>query len=201
MIKAILFDADGMTITPKNIFSVQFGLDFKIPQEKILPFFQKEFQDCLTGKADLKKAIVPYLKQWHWYKSTDELLEYWFKSEHIINHRLINLVKKLRHKKGIKCYLAMNQEKYRDKYIRKKMDLEKAFDGIFSSVLIGFQKPAKEFFNYIMRYLKNIKKNEILSWDDKKEYVVAARKFGFKAEQYINYQQFIKSMKKYKFFV
>lgn len=58
MIKAIIFDTDGMTVN-SEMFSVQFNKDYGVPMDNLLPFFKNEFQPCLVGKADLKNDPSP----------------------------------------------------------------------------------------------------------------------------------------------
>jgi len=188
MIKAILFDADGMLINTES-FSVQYSRDFKVSQEKILPFFQNEFQLCLIGEADLKKVIKPYLALWQWNKSVDDFLQYWFKSEHRIDDRIVNVIHELR-QKDIRCYLATNQEKYRTQYMRDEMGFAHVFDGIFSSAEAGSKKPSTEFFDYVFEMLPGLNKKDIVFWDDKEENVIAARDYGFQAEQYTSFEDF-----------
>lgn len=188
MIKAIIFDTDGMIITT-DPFSVQYSREFGISYEKILPFFKTEFQLCLVGKADLREILKPHLKEWGWSKSVDELLEYWFKSESHIDQCLVEIIKELR-QRGIECYLATNQEKYRTQYMREKMGFNTIFNRIFSSAQVGFKKPTVEFFDYVVKQLPEINKEEILFWDDKEENVTAARNYGLEARQYVNFENF-----------
>lgn len=195
--KAIIFDCDGMIIATE-MFSTHLSKKYKIPLEQILEFFENEFLLCLIAKADLKKELKKYLKKWSVNKSAEEILAWWFKLEDKVDNRIIKVVKKLKNK-GIKCYLATNQEKYRTDYIIKNMVLGKIFDNIFSSSLIGFRKPEKKFYLYIYnsirKDIKNIKKSEILYWDDKKENIKAAKEFGFRAELYENFLKFQKKIK------
>ncbi len=75
MIKAIVFDAEGMVVSSK-IFSHELEKDFGISASLFLPFFKTTFQKCLVGKADLKKELQPLIKTWGWHGSVDELLDY-----------------------------------------------------------------------------------------------------------------------------
>lgn len=132
-----------------------------------------------------------------WEKSVEELLRYWFKSEHKVDENIIEAIKKLR-QRGIKCYLATNQEKYRTEYFIHQMGLGRVFDGIFSSASIGAKKPEPAFFSHIKKSLAAVQGSEILYWDDAEENVKAAREFGFKAEVYTTFDQFKRKMTEYK---
>jgi len=190
MVKAIIFDADGMVVIPiGGKFSEHLARDFGISTETTVEFFKNEFQKCLIGKADLKQELKKYLEEWGWQKSIDELLEYWFTSEKNVDERVISTIKELR-KRGIKCYLATNQEKYRTTYFAKQMGFGKVFDAMFSSAHIGYKKPTAQFFENIIQELPDVKKEEILFWDDKEEHVRGAQQFGFQAELYRNFEDF-----------
>jgi len=187
--KVILFDADGVVIRTE-FFSVQYGKKFGLPPEKMLAFFNGIFQNCLIGKADLKKVIKPYLRQWKWDKNVDDFLLYWFKAEDKPDKRVINLVKELR-KNAIHCYLATNQEKYRTEYIRNQMGFGKIFNGIFSSAEIGSKKPQQIFYEHIFQELKKhgFTKDQIMLIDDRSSHVDGAKKAGIDACLYTEFKQ------------
>ncbi len=189
-IKAIIFDADGMIFTGP-LFSVRLAKEYNIDYKKVLPFFENEFKLCLVGKADLKEEIKKYFKPWNWRKSVEALLDYWFTKNEEIDKRIIKTITVLR-KKGLKYYLAMNQEKYRTAYLNDILNFKNIFDYIFSSCNIGFKKPESGFYQYISNYLKEnkIKTNEVLYWDDREKNMVTAKKFGFQTELYRNFEDF-----------
>ena len=56
MIKIILFDADGVLLTG-TMFSKYLQKYLGINEDIIQPFFDNEFQKCLTGEADIKKEL------------------------------------------------------------------------------------------------------------------------------------------------
>lgn len=195
--KCILFDADGVVIN-SELFSVQYQKQFGISNDKMLPFFKGIFQDCLVGKADLKKVVLPYLKNWKWTGTVDEFLQFWFKTEHHIDKKMIELIKILQNK-NIKCYLATNQEKYRTKYIKNEMGFKDTFDYIFSSAEIGFKKPEREFYEFIFNWLnkiESINKNEIFYIDDSQESIDVAKIFGINAYFYTDFNNFTEQINK-----
>jgi len=195
-IKCILFDADGVTIisTP---FSRHLEKDYGITQEMTSQFFNGIFRECLVGKADLKKELPDYLKEWKWPGSLDKFLGYWFSSESVVDKRVLDVIASYR-KDGIPCYLATNQEKYRTEYIRNQMGFGRLFDGIFSSAYLGCKKPDNEFFEGVYQALEkeyDVKKKEIMFCDDSAKHVDAARKFGFNAFQYKDFISFKRKLK------
>lgn len=192
MAKVIIFDTDGMMVN-SEMFNIQHSRKFSIPIDEMLPFFKGIFQDCLTGKADLKKVIIPWLKKWKWAGTADELLSWWFRAEHNIDQNLVREIKILKNK-GIKCYLATNQEKYRTEYMKKQMGFENLFDKIFSSAEISHKKPQKEFFEIIYKKIIKdalVKKDEIMFWDDERKNIERAKELGFNAHLYKNFENFL----------
>jgi putative hydrolase of the HAD superfamily len=187
MIKALLIDADGVIINAEY-FSIQYSRDFGIDSNAMMPFFNSLFQQALIGKADLKEIVQPYLIEWKWRKSIDEFLDYWFKAENKINKPLIEVVKNIQ-RKGIKCYIATNQEKYRTQYMMEHMGFDKLFDGIFSSAHIGHIKPQKEFYQSIIKKL-SLPAEQILFWDDTPSHINGAKKSGIQAELYTSFDDF-----------
>jgi HAD superfamily hydrolase (TIGR01509 family) len=195
MIKAILFDADGVLINGE-MFSTVLERDYGIPPEKTLPFFQGIFQETIIGNADLKEIIAPHLKKWGWNKSVDELLETWFTAEHSTDEELIAYIQQLR-KDGIVCCLATNQEKYRIAYMLEHMGFKDAFDKIFASAHMGFMKPDVRFFAKAFEDLRDVEKGEVLFWDDSPKKVAGAKEFGIHAEVYTTFEDFKEKMRGY----
>lgn len=190
MIKAIIFDADGMVIKKGLRFSDYLEKDSGISNEITKDFFDNEFQKCLIGRADLKEELAKHIEKWGWTRSLEDLLDYWFSVENRADSDLISLIQILR-KKGILCYLATNQEKYRTEYLKNVMGFTREFDEIFSSAYIGYKKPQSEFFEYVLKSLPaNLEKNEVSYWDDDEKHVEAAQQFGFQANFYTNLEDF-----------
>jgi len=189
MIKTILFDTDGMVIRREMYFSQRFSQEFNIPLGMVLPFFKNEFRLCLIGKADLKQELAKYFDQWNWQKSADDLILFWFEHESNLDQKILESVRTLR-EKGFRCYLDTNNEKYRIQYLLENFGLKNHFDGLFTSVDLGFTKPQPEFWSAIHDQLSQPDKSEVLVWDDGQENVESAKEFGFQSELYSGFDAY-----------
>lgn len=178
-IKAILLDADGLLLKQQRYFSEIYSEQYNVPSELIIPFFKEKFGDCQKGVADMKDELVPFLKQWGWDKTVEEFLDYWFSSCTEIDPDVLEIVKNLR-KKGFKCYLTTDQEKYRGEYIKKNLGLENNLDGFFYSYELGYSKMEVEFFETILKKL-NFESSEVMFCDDDKKNVEIAKNLGISA--------------------
>lgn len=192
MIKHILFDADGVLIH-SEMFSRQIEREYGIPRDKLTEFYQGPFPQTIAGKADLKEIIESYLKKWNWPKTVDDYLQEWFEYEHNLDERIVEYVQRLR-AKGIHCYVATNQEKYRAQYMIEKMGFKDSFDKLFASAHLGSQKPDLEFFDKVLKEI-DAQKDEVLFWDDSHENVAGAKAFGIHAEFFESFEKFKTIMK------
>lgn len=176
-----------------EMFSLQVAREYGIPQEKMQEFYKGIFQGTLVGKGDLKEIIAPYLKAWGWPKTVEDYLNEWFKYEHVLDKEIIKYAQKLR-AKGIKCYIATNQEKYRAQYMIDHMGFGQSFDKLFASAHLGIGKPEQEFFAKVVQEI-GAKKDEVLFWDDTQENVNGANEFGIHGEFFESFEAFKTIMK------
>jgi len=191
MITTLILDADGVLIHGKT-FSERLSRDYDVDRAKEKEFFTGKFQECLVGKADLKDSIAPYLASFGWKGTVDELLDYWFSEEYILNKELMEYVGTLR-KSGVRVVLATNQEKYRTQYMLDHMGFDGLFDKIYSSAHLGLKKPAIEFFAHVVEDMQ-VNKDQVLFWDDDQRNIDGALEYGIHAEFYSDYELFLKTM-------
>ncbi|HSX30370.1 MAG TPA: HAD-IA family hydrolase [Candidatus Saccharimonadales bacterium] len=192
MINGIIFDADGVLVNGDK-FSAALARDYDVDHDKEKEFFTGKFQECLIGKADLKESIAPYLPALGWRGTVDELLDYWFKTEHSLNEELVAYIQKLR-ANGTPVVLATNQEQYRTDYMLEHMGFKDVFDVIYSSAHLGLKKPAIEFFAKIVDEM-GLPKDQVLFWDDDQANIDGATTYGIHAEFYHDYPSFLETMK------
>ncbi len=183
MTKTILFDLDGLVIIGSGkLFSQRISEEMNIPYEEVSEFFTKDFRECSFGRADLKEKIAPYLTKWGYKGTVDEFLSYWFQGESNTDKEVLKLVNELR-ARGIKCYIATRQEKYRKEHLLNVVGLKDYFDGIFCTCDIGYDKWEQEYWNYVFDEL-NSTAEEIMFFCDSQKNVDNAGKLGINAYFY-----------------
>lgn len=191
--KILLLDADGVVIRPRHkYFSDKFSEEYNIPIDEILPFFKNEYKKCAIGEADIKDVLPKYLDKWRWEGSVDEFLNYWFEGEKDLDNQLIKLIDSIR-KKGVKCYLASDNEKNRADYLMDEVGLKEHFDDGFYSSSLGVTKTDKEFFEKVSKEL-DIEYKDIIFWDDDPENTEVAQEVGIDAYTYKDFGEFVRKL-------
>lgn len=185
MPKAILFDADGVVIRAREkYFSDRIAEEAGVPVVEILPFYKNEMRQAFVNKLDIKDALPPYLAKLHWRGSVEDFLVRWFGEESPRDEDVIAYIQELR-KKGYKCFLATDREKYWAEYLKKTVGLEKDFDGFMFSYELGHEKNEPGFYTEATQKL-GLKPEEIMFWEDDPKNVAVAKSAGIDARLYTN---------------
>jgi len=172
-----------------EVFSIRFSKKYGISLDKVLPFFKNEFQKCLVGKADLKVELKKYFPDWGYKGTVDDLLNFWFLGENKVDNKILQIVSMLR-KKGVKVYLATNNEKYRVRYLSEVVGLANQFDGIYSSAFLGIKKPDVKFFEKILKDLNVKDASSVYFCDNDNENIEGAKAAGLQTHFYKNFSKF-----------
>ena len=148
-------------------------------------------EDVVFGCVD---ALGPHLRDWGWKGTVDELLTFWFESEHHTDAHMIEIIGSIRGL-GIRCFLATNQEQRRVDYMREKMGFGSVFDKLYSSAGIGHLKSDEEFFRIMTddiceNFLPDLQPGEVAFFDDSLGNVEAAQRFGIQASLFTDIEGF-----------
>jgi putative hydrolase of the HAD superfamily len=194
MIKAIVFDADGVIVRPKTFFVSRANELYGIPKQEFMAFIYGGFKRCTTGELELLDILPEYLARWNVSIEPRVFVQQWVEHEHHIDSALLEQIQTFR-VRGILCYLGTNQERNRANYMKLEMGFAQSLDGVFASSDLGFRKPDLEFYKSLQTEIQ-IPASEILFWDDSLENVAAAREAGWNAEVFTNLEKFNQVMKR-----
>ncbi len=181
-IKAVIFDIDWVLITSWYSFGKYLQKYYLDNTDDMQDFFCWEFKDTSIWKKDLKEILKPILEKWNWTLWIEKFLELWFLMDGKVDKRVLNLAQTLR-EKGIICWVASNQEKYRKKYILEKMWFSKLFDKSYFSCDLWVSKPSQEYYSKMLADL-NLLFDEVIFIDDDEKNVEGARSIGIESILY-----------------
>lgn len=191
MIKAAIFDADGVIVVPEKLFSQQYAEESGLDPAVLQTFFKGDFVDAITGRADLKDLIRKHADTWQWDRDPQELLDRWFAAEHVVDQEVLDVVAGQR-PAGVPVYLATNQEQYRARYLREVM-FPDVFDGTFVSSEIGYEKRHPDYWVPVLGRLAadipGITPDQIVFFDDSQDSVDGAAQAGLNAHLYRHINQ------------
>jgi putative hydrolase of the HAD superfamily len=175
--KVLLFDADGVVLKKGEFFSEKFSREHNVPIEDVLKFFKGPFGACQEGAKDLREELVPFLESWGWQGSVDDFMDYWFEDV-VLDQDFLEEIQGYR-EKGIKCYLASNNEHYRSRKI--ETILGDMLDGYFFSADLKVKKGNPDYFRAVLEKL-NVEPSEVGFVDNEDKNVESAREVGIKAQ-------------------
>ncbi len=198
MIKAIIYDLDGMLFHEPHYFTAELNKKYKLPTKELQFSKDSRYNECKKGNITLTKFLNPYFNMWQKHsefkKNLKEIKEEWFNFAKL-NKPLLNLAKKLK-KKGIKNIIITNNTKERINYLNKKYKLKEIFI-IIGSYDLGVIKPDNKFTKVLNDKLK-LKSAEVLYYDDKESTIAVLKDIGFDALVYQNLEQFRRDLEERK---
>lgn len=182
--KTLLLDADGVVLEKGEYFSTKFARQFELPLEEVTVFFKNEYLRCQKGELDLKEELPPYLEEWGWSGTVDDFLEYWFSMDVVVNDSLVSIIEDFR-ERGVRCYLASNNEKYRAERIKKVLEEMDLLDGYYFSSSIKVKKSDSQFFSHILQDLQ-VEASDVVYLDNDQVNIDSAKTLGIEAYLYSN---------------
>lgn len=186
-IQAVVFDADGVLLETA-FFSDELERAYGLPKSATLPFFEGALEECILGRADLKQELEPFLATWQWPGSAQDFIDRWFAFADRVDPGLVETITRLR-RRGLRCYLATNQEPYRIAYMRERMGFDEIFDEIFFAAALGCKKTDARFYQQVMQ-ATHLAGEQIVFWDDSLDNIKVACEQGWHAEHYRSFAEF-----------
>ncbi|MUO80423.1 HAD-IA family hydrolase [Agrobacterium vitis] len=183
----LMVDVDGVLVHGRPQDRLPFGTflqrDLGVPFDELKhQFFEAHWAGIVTGKQPMRPILERVLSKIAPTVSVDALIRYWFEHDAHIDHVLVADLHRQR-QRGVKIYLATNQEHERAKYLMESLDLQAFTDGVFYSASLGCRKPSPEFYRQITERLGEMPEN-IVFIDDMVENIESARAFGWRAYQW-----------------
>ena len=170
MLKAILWDIDGVIIRHQDYFHTQLEKDnYYKPQEILNEFRTTKLNNaCDQGLLDPLISIMPFLERIGWNKSSEEYFDKQYEYEDkYIDDSLIERIQLIR-AKNIKCYIASNQNYYRKEHLIHRLNLNTKFDGFIFSYDLNAVKTEDKYWELLKEIMtrEDIRIHELLFLDD-----------------------------------
>jgi len=186
MIKAIIFDLNGIFLQSEKL-SVRFERDFGVPASKFLPKLHEIVAE--SRKLNAKASFLfwePVLKDWGLKINEDEFWQYWFSGEKP-SEKMINYSRNLK-QKGLKIFILSNNFKERANYYDHYPWIHEAVDKVYFSWQTGYVKPDVRAWQLVLEE-NNLKGEECIYFDDKKENIIASESLGIKSFLFTNEEE------------
>lgn len=190
MIRAILFDADGVLQHHGPFFDE----DWIWPAERHRDLFRRiwahrRYDGCLEGRGDFSGVCEAVLAESGWSAcGADQYLLRWMRRGLEPDATMLGWVRDLR-AAGIACHLATNQEDVKADFLERELGYGAVFDGLFVSCRLGAAKPDRRFFERVAAALP-VPPQEVAFFDDKAENVDAADDVGFVGRRFTDRESF-----------
>ncbi|MDB4916035.1 MAG: hypothetical protein JWM95_3679 [Gemmatimonadetes bacterium] len=184
LIKSVMMDVDGVLIDGRREdgrpwhTSIENDLGFTY-EALHREFFAAYWDDIITGRIGMRARLDAALRNVASRVDPPTFLSYWFERDARIVDPLLMALASVR-AKGVRVYLATNQEHVRASYIMDTLGFGTRVDGIFYSAALGVKKPDSAFFTKVGAIV-GLVGQEILLVDDSDANVSAARAVGWHA--------------------
>ncbi|MBC8495238.1 HAD family phosphatase [archaeon] len=192
MIKTIIFDLGEVLVSDAVIYYLNNLADFTdvlelagITREKSKEIWSKYWPDAKFGRTD----IDTFWNEFYEHITTDATpaeVKALYDSKIIMDQEVYSFIKNL--KKQYPLLAIANETKSGIKLKLDKFKLDKLFDKIYCSALLGMAKPNKDIYEFVLKNA-DIKAEESIYIDNQIENVEAAKELGFQAIHYQSLSQ------------
>lgn len=184
MIHAFMVDVDGIVVDGRpsdgkgwaSSLEEDLGLASADLQKAL---FEPYWDAIVTGQSCLEERLAAVLADIAPHLSRQRVLNYWFENDARLNLELLSDLADHR-RRGVKVFLATNQEHLRANFLMTSLGLDHYCDGMFYSAALSCRKPSLEFYRKITE-LSGFLPEQLLLIDDSPANVQAARESGWNA--------------------
>lgn len=198
-IKAIFFDIGGVCLTngwdetSREKLAQEFKLNFK-ETEKI---HDTLFEDFDRGNITLEHYIDSvYLSQEQKNELSRQDIILFMKDQSISFNSTLEILERLKKNGSYRLATINNESFFLNQFRIEKFDLTRYFDNFFSSCYLHMRKPEDRIFKTVL-YLTQLKPEQCLYIDDRKENTEAARSKGINCIHLQNVEKLGEHLKKY----
>ncbi|QQS36001.1 MAG: HAD family phosphatase [Ignavibacteriales bacterium] len=161
--------------------------------KKFYEFYQNNYQTHRKfERGDLpEEEFISIMLNALEHKVSKEIFIQYYSDIFTLNENVASLLPLL--KKNYTLCLLSNTDSLHHKYGWYKYDFLKYFDKLFLSYQVGAVKPEEKIYRAVEEFTKKPSSEHIFI-DDIPEYAEAARRFGWNAIQFQNYDQLVKAL-------
>lgn len=190
MIKAIVWDVDGVLLTNGNgTYRLEEVANQHFAHQKdewVQRLWDGRYEPCLTGHKSTRTALQEAIDDLNLPLTVDEAMAQWLQSHPDIHQPILHFIRQLKNQNH---FLGTNQDTQRADHIWEDLAFKNHFTDIFASGHLGHKKPDERFFMEAQKRLDQhlgaeLLPSEVLFFDDVATNVAAAQQFGWQAEQY-----------------
>ncbi len=183
-IKALLVDADGVIQYATEDWAIAFARCLERGDPALESRFTADIyaaeSACLTRADGFDQALQGVLTRWDCADRRAAVLQAMLSIHRY--HEVQGMIRAVR-ARGIKCYVASNQQAQRAAYMSAELGYAAMFDGELYSCALGAAKPSECYFELALEAIDG-KAATTLFIDDREENVAGAKRAGLHAFVY-----------------
>ena len=190
MFTSLVFDIGGVLINTKIAPDILESLSsvLLLPIGLVLDKWKYHYNNLLTGTLTPYSFVKEVIEENEIKSDPGVVVKLWESkiriTENCINKPVINYVKNMRDKNGIKTYILSNMIDLMDSDTRLN-EIKQNFDGVYYSFQLGSRKPLINIYNKFIDKT-GINPHNAIFVDDNQENVDNARQLGFCCHLYQN---------------
>ena len=195
-IKAICFDLDGVYFTPQGkqsfhrALSEEFGADSKKVDE--IMYRSDVMRDLVTGRIE-PHEFWEYLRNETNITADDDVLQARWVRDYSVDENVQKAVRSAKRQGYVTC-VCTNNNSARLPILKSEFKLSEEFNVIVSSHEVGFTKPSKEIFQFLLEKIV-VQPNELVYSDDNPERLRGAKELGITVFVYEDFNQFLSQLR------